>query len=889
MQVKQGGQGLVVIVWPFMGRDDELRRMHRLVTEGVHQGVVLAGPSGVGKTRLALECLRLAERAGLSTVRATATRSASSLPFGALAGLLPAGGRRPGAVDDRADLLRQAAAALVEQAGNRRLVVFVDDAHLLDDASATLVHQVATSGSAFVLVATRAGEPAPDPVVALWHDDLADRIELGSLPTETLTELLVAALGGPVDADTAAELTRRADGNVLFLRELVLGALGDGTLVDEDGAWRLRSALSPSARLIDLVETRLEGVDLAERALLELVAYGEPLGEAELQAVARPAAAESLERRGLLASTTRGRRLEVRLAHPIYSDVLRARIPVVRERAIARALAEAVEATGARRREDTLQVASWRLVGGGGRPEVLLAGATAARWRYDFELAERLVRAALDAGGGFDAELLDAQLASLQGRTAEAEAALLALAGRAPDDARRGDVALSRIHNSVSWTGYDAERVIDEAEAALDDPAWRDRLAAERLVLVHLTQGPRATAEAAAPLLARARGEALAVACIPAAYGLGRLGRLDAALDASARGHAAHLATPKPLGWYPWWHDVARCYAFQHAGRFAEADALATERYRRAVADGSSEAQAIFALMPAFAVAEQGGVRTAARAAREALALSRALDRPVLVRLCHVHAALALALDRRAAESEEALAELDALSLPPVRCDVDALRARGWAAVAAGDLGRACEHLEQAAELGDEVGDLVGQASALHALARLGRAAEARDRLAALAHHIDGSLAGARAAHADVLARQDPEGLEAISRDFEAMGAALLAAEAAADAAVARWQAGQRRDAAVDERRARDLAEGCESPATPALQSVAARTRLTAAERETAMLAAAGRGNRQIADRLGLSVRTVANRLQEVYGKLGISRRGDLARALEADPTHDRR
>jgi DNA-binding CsgD family transcriptional regulator len=61
------------------------------------------------------------------------------------------------------------------------------------------------------------------------------------------------------------------------------------------------------------------------------------------------------------------------------------------------------------------------------------------------------------------------------------------------------------------------------------------------------------------------------------------------------------------------------------------------------------------------------------------------------------------------------------------------------------------------------------------------------------------------------------------------------------------------------------------------LSPIESREQLTAAERETALLAAAGRTNREIAAELHLSVRTVDNRLQRVYAKLGISRRADLA------------
>src|SRR5262245_15918309 len=99
--------------WPLVGRDGELLQLRGLLAADPPTGVVLAGPAGVGKSRLAAECLRLAERAGRATARATATRAAAGLPFGALAPLLPqAPQTESGAVDDRADLLRRFAGAL---------------------------------------------------------------------------------------------------------------------------------------------------------------------------------------------------------------------------------------------------------------------------------------------------------------------------------------------------------------------------------------------------------------------------------------------------------------------------------------------------------------------------------------------------------------------------------------------------------------------------------------------------------------------------------------------------------------------------------------------------------------------------------------------------------
>jgi DNA-binding CsgD family transcriptional regulator len=63
---------------------------------------------------------------------------------------------------------------------------------------------------------------------------------------------------------------------------------------------------------------------------------------------------------------------------------------------------------------------------------------------------------------------------------------------------------------------------------------------------------------------------------------------------------------------------------------------------------------------------------------------------------------------------------------------------------------------------------------------------------------------------------------------------------------------------------------------------------LTRRERETAELAARGHSDREIADMLYLSVRTVHAHLRSAYAKLGVSGRGGLAAALDIPPDSGR-
>ena len=80
--------------WPLTGRETELRLVGEALSNGSVGGVVIAGPPGVGKTRLLTEAEALALARGCAVEWVRASGSARSIPLGAFAALLPA-------VDDR--------------------------------------------------------------------------------------------------------------------------------------------------------------------------------------------------------------------------------------------------------------------------------------------------------------------------------------------------------------------------------------------------------------------------------------------------------------------------------------------------------------------------------------------------------------------------------------------------------------------------------------------------------------------------------------------------------------------------------------------------------------------------------------------------------------------
>ncbi len=472
--------------WPLVGRSRELARVKESIRE--RRGAVITGGTGMGKTALGMAGVEFAQDQGMSVAMVAGTEAARPYPFGAFASLL-SHALIPLGPESHAELLRLYARELLDAAGGRPLLLFVDDAHLLDDGSSMLVHQLSLNGSATVLACVMAaghtGQPACDPTVVLWKDHQAQRIELAPLDENAVEDLLLAVLSGPIDAASIRLVAERSLGDPLYMRELITGALESGVLDDDSGIWRLRGPLEPTARLVELVTLRLGNLSEAERHVVELVAFGEPLAQPTLDELADRSAVESLEDRGLISSRMDGRRLQVSLSHPVLTDVVRAGISPRRERALARALAEA---SGGRRQGDTLHLASLRLVGGGGSAELLLAGAKAARAQRDFALTERMARAAMESGEGFEARILAAEAAHLRGRQDDAEQELRVLACDAHTDSERVRVALLRFDHAFFQRGI--ADVLGHRRAALHGrrpavarraagpptlPAWRDR------------------------------------------------------------------------------------------------------------------------------------------------------------------------------------------------------------------------------------------------------------------------------------------------------------------------------------------------------------------------------------------------------------------------------
>jgi DNA-binding CsgD family transcriptional regulator len=868
-----------------VGRTEELDHIAQWLHGPSPAALIVSGEAGVGKTRLLRETLEVAQALGCADFWATATRAAASIPFGALSQLLPEPADEPESV---LGLLRRAGIFLTERAEGKPVVLAVDDAHLLDDASATLVHQFTITGRARVLLSVRSGEPTPDAVTALWKDGLAEYIELQALSREALEQLVAEVLGGFVSGTTQVALWEATRGNALFVRELVIAGLERGVLRADEGIWRWHGPVLAGVRLEGLVRARLDGLDDEELSLLRFVGRAGVLGKHHAQWLLPGSALESLLAKDLLEVRRSGRREQLTLAHPLYDDALRT-LSRSAPAADPSRLAATLQATGARRREDPLQIALLLLEAGApARPNTFLVAARRALAFFDGSLAELLARAAAAAGGAVAAHQLLGRALAAQGRGEEADRVLAELEASALTDRERAMVAEAR-STTLFWSlgrPEEAELCVSRARDAITDRELRDELTIRGAWFSMWGNRKQEALRAVRKVIDRpgAGERACVMAAILEMIALVADGAYHAAEEAADRWApvAERVADEFPIG--PTAVAIMRVSARWTSGRLISAEALVQSGYDEALAAHALEPTAIWARELGGILAERGRLVSAIGKLHEAAALFREVDSLSNLPWALILLGRALGQAGDGDGAEAVLAEAESTRQPAVRMMYGELGlARAWATAASGDLSTARELALHASDTNEQPGNRTLAARALHDLARLGDPATASERLDALVPHLDGPAGPAYAAHAAALAAGDGAGLDAAAETFEGIGAMLLAAEAATEAAAAHAASGRAASSARSRLRAAAALSHCEGAGTPALIAGSPIAELSERERQVASLAAAGLSNGEIAARLVLSTRTVENHLYRVFDKLDLSQRDQLSPLFHAE------
>jgi DNA-binding SARP family transcriptional activator/tetratricopeptide (TPR) repeat protein len=478
---------------PLIGRDAELAEVRAALAEATDDArfVVIEGEPGIGKTRLADELGAIAASGGsvvvwgrsdesgaapalwpwLSVLRSVAGDAAAAPPL--LAEVLDGGA--PLMAGQGAALQFQrfdAVARALEEAGARRpVVVVLDDLQWADAGSLDLLQFLATrvSGGVLVVATVRTlgvgvAGPLTDALATVARRPGSRRLRLRGLPATGTRELLAAVVPDDPDADVAARIHERAEGNPFYAIELARLAADGG--VDE-----------VPASVRDVVKLRLREVPEATSSVLSVAAVvgrevDLPLlaGAAGLDVGACVEALDPAAAQRLLVSSSEDPGA-LRFSHALVREVLVEELTPLRRGQIHLAVADAMSARAggdALVPRDECEVFAehlWRSValGTGTRAAAALErAAETAISRVAYAQAEQaLDRAArLRRAAGSGPQAREAELATLL-RLLEVMQATRYFAGTDRDALARardlaGAAGLEDVGRKLAWSGWAA-------------------------------------------------------------------------------------------------------------------------------------------------------------------------------------------------------------------------------------------------------------------------------------------------------------------------------------------------------------------------------------------------------------------------------------------------
>ena len=280
----------------YVDSEGQRDRLATALVAGEH--ILLQGPAGIGKTRLARELVetKLSESRRVDRLLASESTKdhqfAVLAPLGSPTGVMP--GDVPGLMSWYFAQWRTAA-----RSGQPPLV-WIDDAQHLDGLTASLLRQAVSSNVVQILATHRSSEPLPVEMVAMTTEGSLTTQVVAPLTQKAARHLVNAASTGDIDAERVARIIELANGNPLFVLELTSAA-------------RTGDSIRDNSSLSSVIGHRFTALTPELRATVELVALTEPIEPALLPH--RQSEIAELQSKGLL--VTHGSRL--RLDHPLHA------------------------------------------------------------------------------------------------------------------------------------------------------------------------------------------------------------------------------------------------------------------------------------------------------------------------------------------------------------------------------------------------------------------------------------------------------------------------------------------------------------------------------------------------------------------------------------------
>ncbi|GAB5076922.1 helix-turn-helix transcriptional regulator [Arthrobacter sp. AD-310] len=772
------------------------------------------------------------------------------------------------------------------KAGNPgHVLLVVDDAHHLDDASAGVLADLISAGWASVVAAARPRPGLPQPLDQLWYDGLAERVDLRPLNREQIEEVLEHLLDGTVPAATIDTAWSASGGNPRLLDALLHDAAEAGILSKRNGIWILLGSLpADGARLTAVVAKDHLRRQPEEQEAIKLVALAGPVGRKVIEDICGAPVVRSLLDQQMVVENS-GVPAELSLWNSLFAHAIRNTISVSRSLQLQEKI-RAHQDGAVLRGEGRLRSVEWALECGLKVPDAdMLEAAGDALQLFRNDSARSIAVRVHDPELAPLARAVQARALYNEGAYADAAALLdscwLQLARRSEGPA----VLLLRV-SAHQGAGHQlaavAEDVCEQAklhpEALQGWPAEILQLLkaggeVDHKLLAARVEDIRGRAGSGAGQPVTAVGEALLAHALTAA------GRPADGLDAALLAASELVPLEGSLFFFPEFVLGRLVTSYLAMGEW-ESAGRELDNYAEAHAAGAGTFDGSLQLLRGYSLLRQGRMERAYQLLLPAVEALRLNDPLQLFRFgsalgFYVAARLGDAAQAKRLEQDYK----DAVAGGPAH---DPLAA-AYAAAAAEYLSRDGKGLATlhtmmtAAEAAGRAGHLLELLAVCWDLGDPSVIPMVQDA----ARHVQGRWAAAMLTLATSWEAADGDALMETAAALEEAGFVNLAREAYARASSVLEQAGERRRS----RQAVALREKCDHELGERFRegrfiAAAPAVHLTRREQDIVELAVQGLTDREIAQRLMVSVRTVEGHLYRTYVKLGVRSRDELESAL---------